>query len=320
MTIHRAKGLQFDTVIVPGLERGIRPDTPAMLRWTKLPDIEGESLLVAPVKPIGGEPGDLYRWLGTLERERAEHEQRRLLYVAATRAERCLHWFGSLPSGKTTPRTGTALAQLWPVLEPEFGERTAPVVAPTDGKVDDAQLAPEPWLRRLPAHWRVPPPPLPPPLATVTPAPTRIGEALVFDWASETARHVGTVVHRELQFLSRLVEQGEPWPAERSSEAPRFAIELAELGVPPERRAGAVARVLEALQRTLADRRGRSAWSLAARHAPRRRGQRACTDRPAARRDRQRGRRSQFRRRRRRALDRRLQDQQPRRWRAGGLP
>jgi hypothetical protein len=67
-------------------------------------------------------------------------------------------------------------------------------------------------------------------------------------------------VHRELQFLSRLVEQGRPWPAQRSSEALRFATELAELGVPPERRDAAVARVLDALARTLADERGR--WLL----------------------------------------------------------
>jgi ATP-dependent exoDNAse (exonuclease V) beta subunit len=260
MTIHRAKGLQFDTVIVPGLERGIPSDAPTMLRWTKLPDVDGESLLVAPVKAIGGQPGALYRWLGTLERERSEHERRRLLYVAATRAERCLHWFGSLPPGKATPRAGTALAQLWPVLEPESGELAAAIVAPSDGEVDDAQLAPEPWLRRLPAQWRVPPPPAGPPLAPVTPPPTRIGETLVFDWASETARHVGTVVHRELQLLSRLAEQGATWPAQRASEAPRFASELAELGVPGERRAAAVARVLDALRRTLADERGR--WLL----------------------------------------------------------
>jgi hypothetical protein len=71
---------------------------------------------------------------------------------------------------------------------------------------------------------------------------------------------VGTVVHRELQFLAQWLEQGKPWPVDRASEAPRFAIELAELGVPPERRAAAVAAVIEAIGRTLADERGR--WLL----------------------------------------------------------
>ncbi len=44
----------------------------------------------------------------------------------------------------------------------------------------------------------------------------------------------------------------------------RFAAELAELGVPHERRSAAVAKVLEAVQRTLDDERGR--WLLDAAH------------------------------------------------------
>jgi ATP-dependent exoDNAse (exonuclease V) beta subunit len=40
MTIHKAKGLEFDTVIVPGLERPLRRDARALIRWTRL---EGQS-------------------------------------------------------------------------------------------------------------------------------------------------------------------------------------------------------------------------------------------------------------------------------------
>ncbi len=41
LTIHKSKGLQFDTVIVPGLERMGAADTPPLLRWLKVPQRDG---------------------------------------------------------------------------------------------------------------------------------------------------------------------------------------------------------------------------------------------------------------------------------------
>ena len=96
LTIHKSKGLQFDTVIVPGLERVGASDTPPLLRWLKVPRSDGQQLIIAPVAATGaGEANPLYRWLGRLEREKLLQEKRRLLYVAATRAEQSLHLLGS---------------------------------------------------------------------------------------------------------------------------------------------------------------------------------------------------------------------------------
>jgi ATP-dependent exoDNAse (exonuclease V) beta subunit len=86
-----------------------------------------------------------------------------------------------------------------------------------------------------------------------------------FDWATETARHVGTVVHRELQLHARgqgIVPEGD---AVRRALLRRYVAELAELGVPHERREEAAARALRAVSRTLADERGQ--WLLRASHA-----------------------------------------------------
>ncbi len=49
LTIHKAKGLQFDTVIVPGLERRGRTDDARLLHWLKLPGQARRNLVVAPL-------------------------------------------------------------------------------------------------------------------------------------------------------------------------------------------------------------------------------------------------------------------------------
>ena len=92
------------------------------------------------------------------------------------------------------------------------------------------------------------------------PGPAGIAGALEFDWASETARHVGTVVHRELMRIARGVPRVDGERAPR-----RWHDELVELGVPSERRSDAVARVIAAIERTLDDPRGR--WLLDPSHA-----------------------------------------------------
>ena len=96
MTIHKAKGLQFDTVIVPGLDRVGRADESPLLRWLKVPGQGGNRLIVAPMAETGAaEKNPLHAWLGRVEREKLLQEKRRLLYVAATRAERSLHLLGT---------------------------------------------------------------------------------------------------------------------------------------------------------------------------------------------------------------------------------
>jgi RecB family exonuclease len=88
--------------------------------------------------------------------------------------------------------------------------------------------------------------------------------AVEFDWVTETARHIGTVVHRELQRFARDGGASPGGEAERVAVQRRYAAELAELGVPYEHRNAAVAKALEAVRRTLADERGR--WLLDASH------------------------------------------------------
>jgi ATP-dependent exoDNAse (exonuclease V) beta subunit len=129
---------------------------------------------------------------------------------------------------------------------------------------DQAGAAPPHAIRRFPSGWKPPEPP-----ATVAwkpPAgPEYQGKSphdeVEFSWASETAKHVGTVVHRFLQIVA---EEGiARWDARRvASLREVFARDLQRLGVPDAERKGAVTRVHDALAACLTAERGR--WVLGA--------------------------------------------------------
>jgi ATP-dependent exoDNAse (exonuclease V) beta subunit len=266
LTVHKAKGLQFETVIVPGLDRRPRADDKRLLQWARLPGAVRHDIVMAPIAGTGAEPNRLYAWLQNMEACKLAQEKRRLLYVAATRAKRWLHLFGSVrlkedEDGTATiqrPSSAVALGLLWPAVEPEFVRRLAEIGA-VEGEPAPV-VARDPPLRRLPLDWRMPA--LHAPRIESASSPRAAAQPVVeFDWATETARHVGTVVHRELQRLAR--EGGAAWRDDSRIRA-RYQDELAELGVPAERRAAGVDRVVVAVGRTLADERGR--WLLDPRH------------------------------------------------------
>jgi ATP-dependent exoDNAse (exonuclease V) beta subunit len=93
MTIHKAKGLEFDTVLVPGLGRKTMNDSEKLLLWSERTSKKGEPyLILAPIQSIGGED-PIYDYLKKQNKKAAHLEAVRLLYVAATRAKRRLYLF-----------------------------------------------------------------------------------------------------------------------------------------------------------------------------------------------------------------------------------
>jgi ATP-dependent helicase/nuclease subunit A len=267
LTVHKAKGLQYDTVIVPGLERLPGRDTQRLLQWLKLPLAGHDDLVVAPVARVGADANPLYAWLDGLERVKLLQERRRLLYVAATRAKRWLHLFGSVhvndeddPPAVCPPAANTALGLLWPAVGHEFSARLA-AIGPGRSEVAPHRT-PDAPLRRLPAGWHPADPPRAPRFESRLLPPATVEPELEFDWATETARHVGTVVHREMQRIARAGQRSSD--GDDPQRRRRWQDELAELGVPTALRAGAVERVANAVVRTLADARGQ--WVLDAGH------------------------------------------------------
>lgn len=94
MTIHKSKGLEFDTVILPGMGSKSRQSDKPLLRWLKLPGrLQDELLLVSPIRAAHENWCPLYDYLGELSAEKEYYEQQRLLYVAVTRARKKLYLF-----------------------------------------------------------------------------------------------------------------------------------------------------------------------------------------------------------------------------------
>ena len=94
MTIHKAKGLEFDCVIIPGIgSKSSPPDNP-LIRWLRIPtQYQKEYLLVSPIKAANENESALYNYLQEIESEKASYELQRLLYVAVTRAKKRLYLF-----------------------------------------------------------------------------------------------------------------------------------------------------------------------------------------------------------------------------------
>jgi ATP-dependent exoDNAse (exonuclease V) beta subunit len=127
MTIHGAKGLEFDHVFVVGVGLRGRPDDPRLLNWLEIPREQGgDHLLMAPIRVRGdddeGEDDSINRYLRLLHRERARAERSRQAYVALTRAKLSLHLFvhprvKQLPDGtEFSADANSMLHNLWPAI------------------------------------------------------------------------------------------------------------------------------------------------------------------------------------------------------------
>ncbi len=127
MTIHRAKGLEFDAVLIPGLERRAPASDKPLLLWDSLPVNEGEALLFAPIHATQTQEEPIYEYLWNVQKQKGSYELGRLLYVALTRTKSTLYLFASLGEKQKEPAQGSLLSLLWPSMESMFkaDEQTA---------------------------------------------------------------------------------------------------------------------------------------------------------------------------------------------------
>ncbi|HSR02589.1 MAG TPA: 3'-5' exonuclease [Methylophilaceae bacterium] len=154
MTIHKSKGLEFDTVILPGLDRKTGGNEQPLLLWEEVMLEEAEdavdkiSLVTAPYIPRGHtqltNEVTAYDYLKMLEKERTAFEDARVLYVAATRAERSLHLLGAAKTdvkGQTKAPKNTFLDVLWPIIHPSFDDEHVIKTTITQTAQPSTQLA-----------------------------------------------------------------------------------------------------------------------------------------------------------------------------------
>jgi len=94
MTIHQAKGLEFETVIIPGLGKTGKSDSLALIQVQEVSD---NSILLAPIKSSNEkEESKTYLYLKHLQKHQTHFEMMRLLYVAMSRAKEKLYLLGSV--------------------------------------------------------------------------------------------------------------------------------------------------------------------------------------------------------------------------------
>jgi len=251
LTVHRAKGLEWDVVVLTGLGRGSRSDERWLIDWLEFAVAGGATeLVVAPHRATSRASEPLEQWMRGLAGARGALELGRLLYVAATRAEERLYLVGHVAQGEDglrRPTRRTLLERLWPAIETEAAAAARAPEARVPAAAGAATLV------RLAADWAAPPP-RDAAVAVSDPARPEGPSEFEFEWVTVAARHVGSVVHEELERAAAL---SQPLAALWQGREGAWRRRLAELGVGPAQLADALARVARALAATAADARGR---------------------------------------------------------------
>ena len=247
LTIHKAKGLEFDHVLLPFLDRQTKPTEAPLLRWR----LQDNRLLMA-----ARESGALYDWLAAEDRLRERHELQRLLYVGCTRARRSLMLTAVKPDDK--PARGSLLHLLWPrvaEMAPEMsGRKERGLSRDADG---------EPVLHRLSGDFQWRPParkPLRPGHGVTQPAGPGTGEIGAADHIGGRRQvALGNLVHACLCDLGRSGMPANPgaWIA---AQQPLWETRLAQAGLAAPDTQYCLAEAARQVAGVLEDEKGR--WIL----------------------------------------------------------
>jgi ATP-dependent exoDNAse (exonuclease V) beta subunit len=199
MTLHKAKGLEFDRVIIPQLAKLPRSDGRQLLLWDEHsgPDGQRSFLLAADDHSEAGAP-TLYNYLQQQRQQKTLLEGTRLLYVGATRAISQLLLTASLTWDEKkeafrTPSSRALLSPIWSTFEQQMIVHEPELVAAAADTLPGGQP-----LTRL----RRGPPPALPPFDTVDKVGAEQDRNIPLRASNHIERSVGTVVHLALEELS----------------------------------------------------------------------------------------------------------------------
>ncbi|WP_299592476.1 exodeoxyribonuclease V subunit beta [uncultured Microbulbifer sp.] len=276
MTIHKSKGLEFEHVLIPGLDQGGKPGSDQLLRWAEWLNSTGDSRFMLAPKSARGDRDPLFDYLRHDNNERERLEGTRLLYVGCTRAIRSLHLLACVQRDEKNgtlkaPGSAALLAGIWKTIttNEDSGWCLWPE-APEHETTADRFADDYDYLLRLPSNWQPPKLPEEQYLAEYR---TPDYRAIEMDEAKEPNlpemgqvaqrwfRHAGTVAHETLATLSensRWVEQSPETLAETLR--PLWRLRLNQLGIHGSKLPEAVEKVEQAILRTLNCEHGR--WIL----------------------------------------------------------
>lgn len=261
MTMHKAKGLEFEHVLLYGLGRLPGSGDRSVLSWFDMPGEHGEERkIISPVgRRVEVENDPVHRYIELTSKSKDRNEQARLLYVACTRARLSLHLLGTTlasPDGFKAPAKSSLLRMLWPAVESEFAAAfSADAIATAE---DDEGSWKLPKLRRFERAWKVPDIPPLPGVSSVAPDSLDADDEVEFYWVGTEARIAGTIVHRWMQVLA----EGRASNALGDNDAQRRVTGrwLREMGISDEMQGGIATRVQAALNGIGNDEKGR--WIL----------------------------------------------------------
>jgi ATP-dependent helicase/nuclease subunit A len=252
MTIHKSKGLEFDTVIVPALDAGGKSDDKPLLRWSEYLAEDGSlGIAIAANAAIGGESDAIYRWLEYESKQQKQLEDTRLLYVAATRAIKRLYLVFRTKDAEEfkSPATNSLLCRIWPAVQSEVIWSDAASALISGHEVDEEVLV------RVPLDWH---------LQHERAMQLTVTENVPAAIAYSLEAMVGTALHRLLELLARY---GIAHWLERSVREREVLVTqiLQQIAVSREDIAPANVQVIAAIETMLADQRGR--WLLSNEHS-----------------------------------------------------
>ncbi|HEX4044582.1 MAG TPA: UvrD-helicase domain-containing protein, partial [Gammaproteobacteria bacterium] len=255
MTIHSAKGLEFDTVILPHLERKNASDGNPLLLWMEhLLSNDKTALLLAPIHATGNDKDTIYNYIYRQRQIRANFEIDRLLYVAATRAKKHLHLLFSIHKNTKDvyqAEAGSFLKKLWPFFEKNIDNMLLHQELDPNTPLN-SNKAPR-YLLRIKPDWKNP----------VNHAPKiKIATHLKddgFQFIDTNPKLIGMTIHRILQYISNL---GIHWwqSAGHIDQCNYIKQHLMQVGSLPEKLEPSITGTLRIIQNVLNDSRGQ--WIL----------------------------------------------------------
>lgn len=228
MTIHSAKGLEFDTVILPHLERKKATDSSPLLLWMEYPLANDHAaLLMAPIHATGRQKDSIYQFIHHQQQIKLEYETDRLLYVATTRAKQRLHLlFNTSKNNNDTyaVESGSFLKKLWPFFKNDLDHVICSEQS-TEDNTSRNEKRPR-YTVRVVTDWINP---------FTEPSIDRITTHIKsggFQMMNQQPKLIGTLVHHMLQHLA---DVGISWWESQNQETQRHYIKqhLIQLGMLP---------------------------------------------------------------------------------------